>query len=291
MHPDDIILAFVGAGHDLPVAAMRAAVADWDTVAPEFLAMLEAYADGTHCSKDASNALFFILHLMGQVGEKRAFKPLCRLCLDPDAPEEVLGDGVTDSLKGILISTWDGDIDALKAVIENPDGDEFVRFGALEVMGYLTAKGEVDAVMLKGYINHLLNTMEPQDGNFAWLGLVWVPAQLGFANMEWIVQDLVKRGLVDEKEADVKFYRRLVDINRSTPDGLAAFHRDGVRPMGDAVESLSSWYAFSEAAKKAAKTPAPRPQGRSTANPLRHVGRNDLCPCGSGKKFKKCCLH
>ncbi|MDK9721646.1 MAG: SEC-C metal-binding domain-containing protein [Rhodospirillales bacterium] len=21
------------------------------------------------------------------------------------------------------------------------------------------------------------------------------------------------------------------------------------------------------------------------------VGRNDLCPCGSGKKFKKCCLN
>jgi uncharacterized protein YecA (UPF0149 family) len=25
-------------------------------------------------------------------------------------------------------------------------------------------------------------------------------------------------------------------------------------------------------------------------NPLRHVGRNDPCPCGSGKKYKKCCL-
>lgn len=23
----------------------------------------------------------------------------------------------------------------------------------------------------------------------------------------------------------------------------------------------------------------------------RKVGRNDLCPCGSGKKFKKCCLN
>ncbi len=23
-------------------------------------------------------------------------------------------------------------------------------------------------------------------------------------------------------------------------------------------------------------------------NPLRDVGRNDPCPCGSGKKFKKC---
>lgn len=26
-------------------------------------------------------------------------------------------------------------------------------------------------------------------------------------------------------------------------------------------------------------------------NPTRHVGRNDPCPCGSGMKFKQCCLH
>ncbi len=28
----------------------------------------------------------------------------------------------------------------------------------------------------------------------------------------------------------------------------------------------------------------------TVTNPVRHVGRNDPCPCGSGKKFKKCCL-
>ncbi len=26
-------------------------------------------------------------------------------------------------------------------------------------------------------------------------------------------------------------------------------------------------------------------------HPSRKVGRNDPCPCGSGKKYKKCCLH
>lgn len=26
-------------------------------------------------------------------------------------------------------------------------------------------------------------------------------------------------------------------------------------------------------------------------NPNRETGRNDPCPCGSGKKFKKCCMH
>ncbi|NIH20336.1 hypothetical protein HBN02_18080 [Morganella morganii] len=39
---------------------------------------------------------------------------------------------------------------------------------------------------------------------------------------------------------------------------------------------------------------------RISANAVRPVpvrreagltGRNDPCPCGSGKKFKKCCLH
>ncbi|MEK7266496.1 MAG: SEC-C metal-binding domain-containing protein, partial [Pseudomonadota bacterium] len=29
----------------------------------------------------------------------------------------------------------------------------------------------------------------------------------------------------------------------------------------------------------------------SPASAALHVGRNDPCPCGSGKKFKKCCLN
>jgi len=40
---------------------------------------------------------------------------------------------------------------------------------------------------------------------------------------------------------------------------------------------------------------ARRAEYDSVAKPLRRseprVGRNDPCPCGSGKKYKKCCLH
>jgi len=42
----------------------------------------------------------------------------------------------------------------------------------------------------------------------------------------------------------------------------------------------------------AADPAAGRPQSAQTAtlapNPYSGVGRNDPCPCGSGKKFKKC---
>jgi preprotein translocase, SecA subunit len=31
------------------------------------------------------------------------------------------------------------------------------------------------------------------------------------------------------------------------------------------------------------------PSGEGTADPEEEIGRNDLCPCGSGKKYKKCC--
>jgi hypothetical protein len=48
-----------------------------------------------------------------------------------------------------------------------------------------------------------------------------------------------------------------------------------------------------------APAPAPRPKAAAgpvsarrpagAANPSKKVGRNDPCPCGSGKKYKKCC--
>ena len=33
------------------------------------------------------------------------------------------------------------------------------------------------------------------------------------------------------------------------------------------------------------------PTEKQMARTPPRIGRNDLCPCGSGKKFKKCCLR
>jgi uncharacterized protein YecA (UPF0149 family) len=38
-----------------------------------------------------------------------------------------------------------------------------------------------------------------------------------------------------------------------------------------------------------ARRPSPRPM-RATPRPHK-IGRNDPCPCGSGKKFKHCCMR
>jgi len=44
-------------------------------------------------------------------------------------------------------------------------------------------------------------------------------------------------------------------------------------------------------AKPVARRKGSQPEKRRSAGQTDKVGRNDLCPCGSGKKFKKCCMQ
>jgi uncharacterized protein len=49
------------------------------------------------------------------------------------------------------------------------------------------------------------------------------------------------------------------------------------------VRAIHAWWL----ARRDHHAPASAPARRTEP----HVGRNDPCPCGSGKKYKKCCLH
>jgi len=65
--------------------------------------------------------------------------------------------------------------------------------------------------------------------------------------------------------------------------------------FGDTVEELSGWYCFTEQYRDdqerwRRQAEANRARSQRLENPFNGVGRNDPCPCGSGKKFKKCCL-
>ena len=52
-------------------------------------------------------------------------------------------------------------------------------------------------------------------------------------------------------------------------------------PIDDVVEATAWWEGFDEHRRTTAATEPYRAPPK--------VGRNEPCPCGSGKKFKKCC--
>jgi preprotein translocase subunit SecA len=64
------------------------------------------------------------------------------------------------------------------------------------------------------------------------------------------------------------------------------------RPVRQTVEQHETVGAFSGAPAQAQAQAGAPPQGAAPAQQVKHsgprVGRNDPCPCGSGKKYKKC---
>jgi uncharacterized protein len=87
-------------------------------------------------------------------------------------------------------------------------------------------------------------------------------------------------------------------LRLGTDDGLELTLRDedGERWLEAIIPSLVKIHAFWLERRQSARDPrglrtgAPPPRARQ---PVVHatpkIGRNDPCPCGSGKKYKKCC--
>jgi hypothetical protein len=299
MDVETAIQAFVSAGNDLPREAMQWTLDHWDTVAPELLGRLERFASGADRSDEAASAVFFILHLAGEKRDTRVFPLLCRLAQDGEAIEAALGDGTTTTFKRILISTYDGDLDALKGLIEAAEADEFVRTEAFEVLAYLTATGRVARDETQAYLLRLYDTLQPQQESFVWSGWVLAIALLGLETLSDVVHQAFERGLIEPMAMGSDDFRRDLERTLADPERMAGFQYDQIGPLEDAIGELSGWYGFSDAAKQdqerramghgdnpLAFADAPQP----FVDPLKGVGRNDPCPCGSGKKFKKCCL-
>ena len=297
---DDVIRDFATTGCDLPRASMQWALDHWDEAAPAFIEVLERYASGADRSEDSQEAVFFVVHLLGEKAEARAFPALCRLMCDADACEAALGDATTENLPAIIVSTYDGNLPALKGVIEDAAADQFVRHGALMAMAYLTRTGRISDAETRAYLLHLYAEMRPQAESFVWAGWVEAVACLGYRDYADQAERLMRRGFVERFVMSIDDFRGDLRQTLDDPDGMAGFALDRVAPFGEAIETLSQWYYFTDAYKKDQARAAARHAvdekwsalntGSSQIDQFRHVGRNDPCPCGSGKKYKKCCL-
>ena len=282
MTVEDALDEFAAAGEALPRAAMRWALDNWAQAAPRFLALLDAYASGAEASERDERALFLVLHLLAERGEAAAFAPLCRLLHDPGRAELALGDALGETLAGLLISTFDGDAARLEALVELEAADEVVRYEALQALAYLARAGRVPEPALRDYLRHLLTAMRPHSVHYVWFGWVMAVGALGYADLAGEVEALFRRGLVSPAMMDMSHFRADLRRSRADPKGLAGFTEQGVGPFTDAIGALGGPPPPAGAMAPAAEAPV--------RNPLRDVGRNDPCPCGSGRKFKKCCL-
>jgi uncharacterized protein len=95
----------------------------------------------------------------------------------------------------------------------------------------------------------------------------------------WSPLDSNETAFTEECLQSIRFFASDADIEQ-----LVSMNDDEVSAKQDLIEAdvLRLFQHFFEQRK---------PARQSVVRDQPKVGRNDPCPCGSGKKFKKCCLH
>jgi hypothetical protein len=276
----------------LPVEAIRAAEADRATMVPAFLQAIEAFISASSEERAKPSSVFFIFHLLGSWCEKSAYRPLARLLRCPRQDVDgVLGDAITETSSQIMAGVFDGDPQPLYEIILDPQADEFVRWAMCDTLAIVTLKGELPRSEAARFLATCFTDLRPARSCCVWDGWQSAIAALGLVELQPQVKQAFERGWVDPTSLSFEDFEEDLNATLQSPDAPAWFLKRN-RPFADVVERLSTWSFESESNQehdaRAAGYSLWNPQ--QVFNPLRNVGRNDPCPCGSGKKFKKCCL-
>ncbi len=297
----DRILADLAAADSLPRDALEWAAAHRHAVTPVFLEAIESYLQYPDSNRNAEPALMFIVHLLAQFRESRAYPLVMRLVsLEPERVERILGEATTETLPKVAISLFDGDPGPIQSVIENEAADEFIRLGLFEAMAFLVKEGRADLKAFKKYLLQSYADLQPQHDNQVWVGWQSAISLLGLSEFKELVRKAFASGKIHPGFMSFRdFEADLRATVTGSGEGLGSTWTE-LDYFDDTVAEFESWVWGPEDAdpdlpREAANSNALSGdpyflRGETYVNEFRHVGRNDPCPCGSGKKFKKCCL-
>ncbi len=238
----------------------------------------------------------YAMYLLAQFREKSAFPKLIEMMAREDETVDFLiGDTITEDYHKILFSTFDGNVDLLKKVIEDSTICEFSRDSAMRTYAMLYEKNMISKEEIIDYIQYLVDDKLTEDYTYVMTSIVNCIGKTRLLELIPYIKRIFEREAV--WEGSLGTYEEVVrDISNNTYGKIEKFYID------DTVKEMEWWHCFDENTlvpfgqhKKEASIQKDDAYTFPKAEPVRkeykNVGRNDSCPCGSGKKFKKCCMN
>ena len=299
----EILHQFERANGKFPAAAVEAAVERREEIIPELLRILEDTADrAKELSSDGEYmAHLFAMYLLAQFRETRAYPLVVRIASLPSKiADSLLDDLMTDGLDRVLASVCDGDLAGIKSVVENRKANKWARSGALDSLVKMVLAGKLGREEAIAYLAQLFRGRLERDGDGIWEQLVTAAGELRAEELMDDIerayeQELVDPGYINLEEVEI-------EMAGSRTSTLTPYLVENV------IDELGKWSCFQEAEQPkpvekprlswAAPTPSKAEQlarlafseaGTLIKKSEPKIGRNEPCPCGSGKKYKKCC--
>jgi hypothetical protein len=281
-----------------PERLVAEAVARREEVIPALLETLEAI-DSNPAPWLADQGRMVHIHamyLMALFRETRAYPLLVRIFSRPgEFPFDLAGDVVTQDLGRILASVSGGDISGMAALIENEQANEYVRSVALHGMVSLVATDQRTRDDVIAYLLQLFQKLERNPGAH-WDGLANVCADLWPQETFKELRSAYEDGLVDTASIDWQDIEDALKMGKQAAMQRAQYREPLITDMAKAMGWMQCFHNANnddETRGELGGDLMVLPSSEWWSMPIRRtvpkVGRNEPCPCGSGKKFKKCC--
>ncbi|MBK9441653.1 MAG: DUF1186 domain-containing protein [Comamonadaceae bacterium] len=255
----------------------------------------------------------YAMHLLACWRDERAYAPLLALGrLDDSVLDAVLGDALTESYGRCLAGVCGGDTGPIKALIESMEVDFWVRHAAVHALVVRVLEGDDDRTALLAYLAALGENEAARIGDPSYVSecdelidcLVQAAADLVAVELRDVVERWYDAGLINRSWLSREdFNTRLANSYEATRAQQLARDQGYVTNVKTEIGGWSGFHervspvaAESDLGSPASELTRPLPPKSWSPTPVEtfvretpKVGRNDLCPCGSGKKYKKCC--
>ena len=275
-----------------PYDAIALAHARRETVAPHLLRVLEDLAGDPTAARDGSYMLhLFAMSLLACWRDVRAYRPLLALAsLDPELIDDLFGDAVHSIYGRAVASVCDGDLHPVRALIDDSTVSVWMRFSLLDAWKVRVMEGDAEAEPFERFLLDLgqrgaerLRRGEREPERAEILDDVASQAcDIGSTLLLEPVRQWYAEGLIDSQCIDLPFFEREIALPHESRLSLLRSHRQSY--IDDVAAEIAWWTSYTEPAPRAA-VPLP---ATTTVRRGPKIGRNDPCPCGSGRKYKKC---
>ncbi len=283
MKTQDILKELEFNNGTFPRKAVEQAIAAKKQIIPELLSIVKEATQNAQelVYQESYIAHIYAMYLLAQFRERRAYPLIVDFFSIPgEITLDLTGDVVTEDLGRILASVSHGDTSLMEELVENENANEYVRNAALIGMLILVARGEKSRQEVMAYYQSLFRGKLERKPSHAWGGLVSCCTDLYPEEVLEDIEQAYEDDLVEEMF--IGFSRVKEHLARGKRWVLHNVEGNRRRTfIGDTVKEMEWWACF--------RAPEPRRTVKVRTKKQTKVGRNDPCPCGSGKKYKRCC--
>jgi len=242
-----------------------------ELIEPLLAALDDGIAHPSDVTQEQADLFAYALYLVAKWRDARAYAHVIRWLSLPDNQSlEIAGDIVTEDGAQILAAVCDGNLTPIQTLILDRAADEYGRGVGIDALALLAAWLEVPSAPIAEYFSWLAREGLEREASVVWNSLAAACADIEARAAIPEIRRAYAEGLCDPRYLSLE---ELDEADAAPAGSRLADLRERLLPIADVAEATAWW-----------RSPSAPSSGHDPA-----VGRNDPCPCGSGRKYKKCC--